>query len=361
VYTNVNIRQFSTFLFAHTPAFNEPDIFTHREVEQRKILALLTDGSKGATFAVSAPLGAGKTFLLKMIIEHLKAKNLIRESEVKDAIISIRRLTAEAVTALRGNKILILDELDRKEGRDAMLNRLADAGEAITASIPYVVLSGDQSLSDIGTWSQALGIQHEVPVLNLEPLTPAFLLDALEKRAQFYTPAQSDGIRELIDREVLGYLVPPTDPPLATFRDVFALLMDIAQDKVYGIPMNDDPCRISPAVCKEWAEGLVPVTDDDRQIRFLSWLRDHVRELHRREETFTALSTEQCMAECRISGVRSAADYEATILAPLAEADVLRSCGVPYVGGTGGPRREPPPYLPSVRTWLRATFDKDWP
>lgn len=361
MYTNADIRKCSTFLFAHTPSLNEQGVFTGREVEQKAILDALGDGSGHATLAVTAPLGGGKTFLLNVILSHLEQQHVISASEVRDAIVSIRSLTPSVAKTLVGCKILVIEELDRKEQRTELVKQLERVRRLVTSSFPYVVLCGDETLTDIDTWRQVMDIKHEVTVVPLGPVTPQFFLEALEKRAQFYTPEQSDGIRELIDPEVLRYLLPATDPPIGTFRDVFAVLMDIAKDEYYGIPLNDDVCRISPEVCKEWAEGLAPVTDDRRQLTFLEWLQAHMRQADNRGDTLKALETEQCMSECPFPGITTPAEYEAAILVPLATTEVLRGCGLPYVGGSGGPYQETPPYLPTLRTWLSAMFDEFWP
>ena len=55
----------------------------------------------------------------------------------------------------------------------------------------------------------------------------------------------------MFEPELLAALLPATDPPVATFREVLGILQKMAE----FLPLDTRPCRFTPATYRAWQEN----------------------------------------------------------------------------------------------------------
>lgn len=359
--SNLAVKENRDSLFAHTVTFVVHEQFAGREREQTDLLEKLEAAPIGSVIVLSEPLGAGKTTLLRQVQKALTENGLVAEEERETAFCRVRAFDEEALNAISESRLVILDELDRKAERRTILEKLVMVDQRLGERLPYVILAGDQSVTDHEELRDALRNAAMIDWVKLDPLTPELLTEALTRRAIAYVSGfdPADSLADLFDDgDVLRKLLPKTEPPVATFREVLSILSDIAKSK--AIPLNEAPCVITADVCRAWLADSLAVTEDTQQYRFLQWLQEYLAEQNG-QHPLRALTTEELRKLCPLPGISTDADYEELVLDPLARADVLRGFGVPYQEGTGRPRRDPGPYLPTVRTFLRTAYDEYWP
>lgn len=351
--SNIDISEAAPTLFAHGAALVVPGEFAGRDREKAELVDGVLGSPPGLVLILSEPVGAGKTSLLRMTRSAFVANGLILEDDPRP-IWSIRHLDRDALE-VDGRRLLLLDEFDRKTSREVLLDKLAIVG-MFTDQVPHIILVGDQSVGDHPELRGALG-GATIRWVRLDPLGPELLIEALEKRAGYYSlPFDPADIRGILDPEFLLRLLPPTEPPVATFREVLKILTDLAQ----ALPLNNKACTISGETVERLYVRHPPATDDPDQVEFLLGLRSLIRN----EETLdtrNALGTAQWRELIPVRGISTDAEYEEQILDPLARTHLLVGLGIPGRDGTGKPRRDPPPYLPSITAVLRSHYDKDFP
>jgi len=360
VITNVDLKEHKDLLFAHTGALRIPEMFAGRQEEKEELLQEMEEAQEGSVLVVSEPLGAGKTTFLNMGLGGLEDRGLVHDR--RDVMRSVRKVDDESIDDLGENRVLIVDELDRKVRRDRLLDRLSLLNARLGHDVPHLILAGDQAISDDDEVREVLGSATTMQWLGLHALSCSLLIEALRARADYYPSSQhlTDGVPELFDERFLDRLIPRTEPRVATFREVLSVLAGIANSNS-AVPLDKRPCVFSGEVCGAWFNELPPVTEDPAQVHFLVWLSDFIEVAEGRDEPIRAFSTEEWLELCPIPKIDGAQQYEELVLDPLARANVLRGFGVPYRGGVGRSLRDPGPYLPTVMTFLRSAFDPAWP
>ncbi len=361
--SNVGLKEMAPILFAHTGSLVVPEIFAGRESEMKRLLSHMEGVERGSVLVLSEPLGTGKTTFLGNASRALADKGLLATEREDSAIVGIREFSEEYVDELAADEVLILDEVDRKHKREKAMNKLSLINERLGESFSQLILSGDQSVTDRADLREVLDNAKSVEWLGMKALTPELLFEALQKRAGYYfrdDDRVAEELPEIFEPAFLRRFIPDTDPPVATFRESLKLLSELASSPS-AVPLNEGPCRFSAESCDGWFAEMPPVTDDQTQVEFLLWLGTYLDSLEQVGEPFRALATEEWFALHPIGGIDDPEQYEERILDPLVRADVLRGFGVPFAEGTGKVRRDPGPYLPSVKTFLRTAFDPAWP
>jgi hypothetical protein len=254
--------------------------------------------------------------------------------------------------------VIIIEELDRKADR----YELETAIEAVSQWLSRdrkAILTGDFVLKDPELLS-GLEAAHPIHRIALEPLDRNLLIKAIQLRLYHWlrqagmgesdaAAAAAETAPEMFDPRLLGALVPPTRPPVATFREVFGLLQKMA----VCLPLNTDACRFTPDTFREWsvtfARGRRWTAE---QAGFVEALNHIIRDRAQQEAQWQALNTDEwavLIPQNRLSNK----EYEPEILMPLVRAGVLIPMGIPY----SDPQQEKAicgPYLPSVHTFATA-------
>ena len=336
-------------LFAFGASFIAETPMAGRAEEQVRLETFLRD-PEVCTAVISEPLGVGKTFFVMHSIGHL-VRNGVLEDEADFARITEKDIVDGGVPTRIRAKVLVIEELDRKAPRSSIEAGVDAAAAWASVGNRHLILTGDAALLRTGLLSKE---RFGTPArIALDSLRQPLLSEAIRLRlthwlsAETGHPSEADGLaadalRILFDEDVIRALLPETDPPIATFRDVLQLTQQMAE----YLPLDEAPARFTPNAYRDYvrARGR-PTQLLGEQTRFRTALNAAILMAARDGRAFEALSVDQCRA---LDGSQQeAAEYESTILVPLVKARVLTSVGIPY-SDEAGARSIVGPYLPTV-------------
>jgi hypothetical protein len=342
-------------IFANSPGFNTQVPMAGRAAPQRKLASIVSGEIPARFVRLSDLFGAGKTFFLDAAVNRLAADGLIAEpTEYLHA--DFRDLGDFSSIQHSRVRLLAVDELDRKAKRDVLLRTIEAAARWQGEDGRIVILTGDYALKNEDLVS-AIG---EPETLDLEPLDRVLLIRALAFRLakalrQFYPNGEDldaealEAAESFFDPDLLSVLLPPTDPPVATFREVLGILQKMSQ----VLPMDRRPAVMTPETFQAAAAVEGTRRRPPAQAEFLEALNVEIRS---RRVTGTPFEPMLVHEYPWLSGMSDgdAAKYEGNVIDALIRAKLLLPMGVPYASPSY--RRTPGPYLPTVRAFLNATF-----
>ena len=266
------VAQGAEKIFANSPAFNAEVPMAGRAAPLRKLTRIVSGELPARVVRLSELLGAGKTFFLQDSIGHLQQSGSLDEATdvVHKEFQTLGDFSSIENTSAR---LLILDELDRKAGRDQLL-RAIEAAARWQRDERIVVLTGDYSLRNQDLVS-SIGTPEP---LELEPLDTPLLLRAIQGRlAKALRQIHRDGdfddeahqaAEALIEPELLTVLIPRTDPPIATFREVLGILQKLAG----VLPIDEAPCVFTRDTFQAFANSERPWSRPQEQRDFIDSL-----------------------------------------------------------------------------------------
>lgn len=179
MFTNADIKEYSEILFAHGPAYYLPQAVTRRDDEKNAIVNGLKQHRDGVVIILSELQGSGKSFILKSVREDLRGSGLVAPEErilYTSVDFDIRTLSQH-----KSDSVLIIDEMDKKY-RAKVSQLLDEIPSRLGTTLRRLVLSGDYMLKDEDRLA-TLRRRSLVEFVDLEPLSEAFFLEAMEKRA----------------------------------------------------------------------------------------------------------------------------------------------------------------------------------
>lgn len=360
MFSNVQAKGFSRFLFAHTNQFQVDDAFSNRTEEQKELTRFLDPNRPVGTVVILSDFyGAGKTWLLNKMKGHLVQQGLLDDRDRARLHLSVRMPIPEPGLS----RILILDDMDAKSsGRGELLAHVGAAAERLGQGFDFLLVAGDRSLRDHTDLRKALSGASSVEWVPLAPLSPTMLVDAIRLRLSYSadTRAYAEEADDMFSSDLLAELLPNTTPPVATFRGTLSILTQIVASH-RAIPPNYKPFRLTAEACAAWLESQPSLVLDRSHFEFLSAMREYVLAARAAGEELRALPTTEWRANCPVDHVVSDQQYEDSVLEPLSKGGLLQADGIPWVDGTGGPRKFAGPYLPSVSSLLRIAYDDNWP
>ncbi|HEX8597016.1 MAG TPA: hypothetical protein VF952_00685 [Chloroflexia bacterium] len=357
--SNQWVAEYRDKLFANTASYNTEIPMAGRKEPTEQLRRLLTNKDGLNCAVISDLLGAGKTFFLTHArIDLVRTRQIDEERQIVTLFtdqVGKGRVPDDAARA----KVLIIEELDRKKRHGYLLGAL----EAVVQWLhedKKAILTGDYWLKA----PEALKVLEDLRVehIPLEPLTKDLLLEAVELRLGHWLQSlglvqgskkakkeASKVVQEMFDPKLLQVLVPRTDPPVATFREVLGLIKDLA----LSLPLDHEPCRFTVDTFREWdATYRRGRLWSDEQRFFVEALYQVIRDRAGDGSFWRPLDIDEWL-EIIPEAEEFEDDLESEIIAPLARTGALVPMGIPY----SDPAREKdfrPPYLPSVRTFAQA-------
>ena len=316
--------------------------FVGQEEPRQQLGNVIEQSSPGAVVVISEPLGMGKAFLIETVLQDLNKRP---EEYLRTSTYRLERTAQDPNETPRG--LIWIEEFDKKmqlsELQDAM--RLVD--KIVRRRESVIVLSGDYSLRNpalIGLISPEKLVRIDMNVLTPETLKKAFELRLCQALGEKVGEIDID---DLFDEEFLGYLIPNTNPPIATFRSSFAILASMASLS----PNSTSPAKFSGDLYSEYRESG-GYEFDEKTWHFVSWLHSYIGE-HDPNVPMEALKVSDFI---NLYGVGEISEKEfPKILGYLARRNILKSVGIPYVQDEKNDN--PEPYLPSQETFLDAIFN----
>ena len=224
------------------------------EEDKIKALANHIDSSPSGSLAtIVGPFGSGKTGFVYRLMDELISSGKMKEEEIQWVATSNRDWNKiYTITDILAKnppvppRLIVLEENERIQRQDhedsfTMLGLLLP-------EIPFLVLTGESTLKD-PQFFKLIGVDpSKVYSVEMDPITPESLKEALKARmlALFGEYAQSFNPDKLFDPEFLNYLIPNTNPPVATYREILGKIVGMAQ---YGLGegLVDRELRNQPA------------------------------------------------------------------------------------------------------------------
>jgi hypothetical protein len=331
--------------------------------------------SKGRTrcAVISDLLGSGKSFLQQKAFGQFATEQLLNEENEIVNLIVDDLVCGPPPDSKSTARIVVVDELDRKAGYQSIGKALKAVSEWIEGD-RLVVLIGDYSLEDPAHLSVFDG-KGGTTTVDLEPLSESLLREAIGLRLyhwvyQSKTPEiqsnkltlddvsksskeeADEAVRIMFDPDFVHALIPPTERQAATFRQVLRLLQSMAE----YLPLDANPCRFSIDVYRKWVGNSFLIRPGhEARDEFVRNLLEEIRARAKRSEAWKLMNTCDWPWLPSVPNEKQP-EYEAEVLEPLAQANILVPMGIPNEGGIEN--RLPGPYLPSVETFLYALLGR---
>ncbi len=355
--------------------FGRPEFFVGQEKARQQLLDIVTNSPSGTVAIISEPLGAGKSTLIHIVIDDLVESGAFSHEEC--IRLSARSLKegmsyGDLISTEMGKKpedwqttkpkVIFLEELDRKETFAMLQGAMKGASGFIGKATPVLVLSGDHSLRNPALIKD-LNAPFEPIRVALDPLTPNLFKKAFEARLRYalkMDPETKIDINYLFDDKFLRFLIPDTEPPIATFRDVFAILQEMSQIFTDSSRKSNTLAQFSSSLYREYTGKFrstkrlaEPWTNDPKIWHAVSWLHKGIIRAFSHRTPLQPIDVEYFK---KLYPGEDISDKEyPQILRSLAAHAILVPVGIPYLKHEE--ERYPSPYLPSQRTILEALFN----
>ena len=268
-------------VLANTAAYNAEVPPAGRKEALLTLKNALDTQSSVSCIVLSDLLGAGKTFFVQHAFSQFSKERGWNEEE-HVATLLVDEVESASDIEQTNAQIIIVDDLDRKAEWPLIENAVA-AVQTWLRDRRLAILIGDYSLQN-----QALlaGLPKPQRIL-LEPLTRDLLSEAIYARLYHWlrqkplsrteetAAAEADAaIFSMFQEPVLDALLPPTDPQVATFRETFGMLQEMAE----LLPLTTQPCQFTPDTCRAWLKKATRLRErDPDRIAFVRGLHDAIR------------------------------------------------------------------------------------
>lgn len=373
MFSNKEIATNRDIIFGHDAAFNLPAAFANRYTSRKFLInginhsPQVDDGSSNRISVVSDLLGAGKTFLVEMVLNELKididARTFLMCGKNKPERMS--------VAAERGP--LFIDEWDSRRSPRTFIRALDWLDEFCSKSDSPIVLLGDLTLKsdNIIQHLEQWGPVHAVP---MEPLDPLFFKLALKQRVAYAFPKKfsaeeiadpsliPDSSITFLDDRLLTAVVPdwvkstPSDQfedlprTNATFRDVFRALHNLSQ----RLPLDDAECQIGESEVQSYLRQYNTFGDlSGEQRRLVGEVVKHGRDSLFSAEIDPRLSSEFLRKACGSN--LDDESFAKEVLDPLARNTIISAIGFPTIVQDDY-RKYPGPFLPGTLLRIISAF-----
>lgn len=341
--TNKDVKPNIIQLFSHGPEYQSPQTFVGRDEEKKKLIKEMNDSTLKVVI-LSDLLGSGKSFFIDMSLIDIGTAEKVKPFLIR----SIDE------TKLMESKypFVIIDDIDVRNSYKVIKKKLGIVNKILNEKPKPIFLIGDYTVRNdkiLSMLPNADRIQ-----LKMEPLNKKLLIDALNKRIEKELKHKKIGLEQFEDI-FLNYLLPNTEPNVATFREVFAYLGFISNE----LPENTEKCFFSSQEVRAWLKNEIIHFPTEDTKKFYQFLIKYIEENYSPEKEMKAIETSTFRELCPIQGINSDDEYEEQILRPFTEKGILKSFGIPFSKDTNFSSRFASPYLPSVKTFLEAKFGGD--
>jgi len=374
-------------IFANSAAYHVALPLAGRATEREQIEGALESGGSQVV-VVRAPLGAGKTFLLKAVIGDLamsrpdfnERRDVVwrmatgfEPPNVESRVASPERLSqwhsdmasaAESIgqkSSGRNPKILVIEEIDRKATLDQVMWSVGvGLMWASQSADRVVVITGDRTL-DLEVVAFLIdGEAERVTRVTLDPLDDQLMQEALESRIlakitgladEDKRRAQSlahDAARGVLSSDLVRWsAVPRTSTGgLANFRDGLGALRILSRAAPASDHRVDFPDR---CVAKLAESGGPAATESPLTARVIDRVATSVKD----GIPLTPMGVEELRS---LAGDSGSTRFHRRVLHPMVQTGLLLPIGVPYTTEDDRGELDPftEPFLPSYRIVHRA-------
>lgn len=364
MFTNNEIHMVRDIVFGHDSSFNLPAAFANRVIS-RDFLATGVkgieypigsgDNAKSSLTIVSDLLGAGKTFLVEMV---LKDVGIPVDSS---SFLLCGRNKPEVMESAGQHGALFIDEWDSRKSPRVMSKALEWLENYLETDKTPVVLMGDYTLKSDSVISR-LEKHRPINQVPMESLDQEFFLLAVKARLAYafkdtyfdeshiLDPAKvPDEAISFLSSDIISALVPNWNQTNATFRDVFRSLHQIAKE----LPLDENTCLLGEREVRRWLKAQSGAMDLEReQQSTYSYFLESARGAAQMMST-PLMETDELFAD--LGKNYDLEDFLGTILNPLARGAIISAMGIPSITEDGYVKY-PGPYLPGSLIRLESVF-----
>lgn len=253
------------------------EVAVRQETKIKSLAEHIVNSSPGSVATVFGPFGSGKTNFIYSLVNELDASGKIKLEEMHviavnniywndvNSIEDLLKINSSFTSAPVDTKsipprLIIIEENERAD-KETHQDAFVMMG-LLLPQIPFLIFTGESTLKD-PRFFELLGVkQNEVYQVEMDPVTPDSLKQAIKKRMTFLFGDQVSGFNpdSLFDPEFLNFLIPKTDPPSATYRDVFNIISYLGKKAKFEMPKSEaHPALIDGNLYKkvrEWDKDI---------------------------------------------------------------------------------------------------------
>lgn len=208
---------------------------------------------QGSVAVVVGPFGSGKTEFIYGLTNELTASGRMKLEEIHRVAINdiywedvnsipslLRRgvpgqirssFATEPVDIISTPPRLVIIEEGERADKETHETAFIISG-LLLPQIPFLIFTGGSTLKD-KLFFELLGVdQDKVYQVNMDPVTPNALKEAMKKRMTFLFGDQVEEFNPdaLFDPGFLDFLLPKTNPSIATYREVFNIILKLGNN-----------------------------------------------------------------------------------------------------------------------------------
>lgn len=344
--TNKDIKTCNEQLFSYSAAYQVP--FFGREEAIQEMQELAENLQEKEVIVISQPLGTGKTFLVNYMISNGKL-----DIPNGTSFLTVRGITEEpeSLEEFPGN-VLIVDEADIKTPIKKLVKGIGMLADYLEESGRKAILLGDYSLKNDNISGK---LEHTAVLQHFGDMDREFLKGVLKQRFTHFLKQEEFQLDEVMEPELIDYLVPGWMKAVNSFRGIFSLLQQVVANENY-IRYNGDKAYLTADMLHDFITKDNYLQLDKEQETFLKLLREYIREIHPKGQGITKGFTANELYDIANSGgmKKSIKEFMEEILYTFASVNLLVSTGVPEYSKGQPFVRYPAPYVPSLRLLLSA-------
>lgn len=320
------------------------EFFAGQEKPRQKLTELVTNSAPGTVIIVSGHLGSGKSSLISVVRDDMSQEGNRERDFPRISIYNFMgKLKQLQDDGINKPKAIFIEEFDRKMTVEVLEKSLKTVADIARKQQSVIILSGDYSLRNPALLVDVASLSGDLIYIDLDPLNPDVFKKAIElKISHGLNKGVGEIDMDMFGNELMVYLIPNTNPPIATMRTSLVILSEMLNN----LPSNNSPVKLSGDLHKRRN-----IDFNAKTWHFVSWLHKYVKN-HDPNVPMQALKTEDFI-KLYPSDEISREEFP-SVLQVLASLGVLESVGIPYVDGEN---QVPEPYLPSQKTFLDAIFD----
>lgn len=342
--TNKDIKTCNEQLFSYSAAYQVP--FFGREEAIQEMQKLSENLQEKEVIVISEPLGTGKTFLVHYMISNGKL-----DVPNGTSFLTVRGITEEpeSLEEFPGD-VLIVDEADIKTPIKKLVKGIGILADYLEESGRKAILLGDYSLKNENISGK---LEHTTVLQHFGDMDREFLKGVLEQRFTHFLKQEEFQLDEVMEPELLDYLVPTWMKTVNSFRGIFSLLQQVVANENY-VRYNGDKAYLTADMLHDFITKDNFLQLDEEQKIFLELLQEYIREIYPKGQGITKGFTANELYDIANSGGmnKSIQEFMEEILYTFASVNLLVSTGVPEYSKGQPFVRYPAPYVPSLKLLL---------
>lgn len=328
----------------------------------------------GSVATITGPFGSGKTDLVYGLVDKLIASGNTKPEEIHrieinstdwDSVNSLSSILRRNSSFADGPvdilsippRLIIIEEGERAD-RETHETAFIMAG-LLLPHIPFLIFTGEYTLKD-PHFFKLLGIdQNNVYQVQMAPVTADSLKETMRKRMTYLFGDQVKDFdpNPLFDPAFLDFLIPRTNPPIATYREVLMIISELGQTETPR-SSEDLPALIDGNLYRSFYDFRPPYHNLKPDVGvFVSRIQELIRNTYTPTSYFQPLSYEQLITLGLYEGLDTKGlereERRSDRLTSLLRSKIIAVIGDSVLTERNNKERT---FLPTVETFLNARY-----